>query len=134
MRFRRITCRYAEIVGGVPHVFATEHWDVVRTGGLASPFFRPAADVVELRDAYVVVLELAGVADEEMDVFVHPDALVVAGRRRCAAPDGARWHSAEIRHGPFRYDLPLPGDADPESVDASLDRGLLRITFRKRMA
>jgi HSP20 family protein len=132
MRFRRISCRYAEIVGEVPRAFAAEIWDVVRPRGLASPFFRPAADVVETRDAYVVTVELPGVDDDEMDLYVHPDALVVAGRRRCPGVPGARWHAAEIRYGPFRFDVPLPGDVDPESVDATTDRGLLRITFRKR--
>jgi HSP20 family protein len=132
MRSRRITWRYAEIVGEVPRAFAAETWEIARPRGLATPFFRPAADVLETRDAYVVVVELPGVEDDEMEICVHPDALVVAGRRRCASIDGARWHAAEIRYGPFRFDVPLPRDVDPESVDATTDRGLLRITFRKR--
>jgi HSP20 family protein len=131
MRFRRIGCRYAEIVGDIPRAFATETWELSLARGLASPFFRPAADVVETRDAFLVIVELPGVDDDEMDLFVHPDALVVAGRRRCPDVPGARWHAAEIRYGPFRFDVPLPVDVDRDSVDATIDRGLLRITFRK---
>ena len=37
---------------------------------------------------------------------VRPDALVVSGRRSCAPVEGAQYHRAEIRHGPFRFDLP----------------------------
>jgi HSP20 family protein len=132
MRYRRIGYRYTEVVGGVARTLSTETWEASPPRSLASPFFRPAADVFETPDAHVVVLELAGVAEEEMDVFVHPDALVVSGRRRCIDVEGARWHAAEIRYGPFRFVMPLPSDVDPDGVDANVDRGLVRVILRKR--
>jgi HSP20 family protein len=132
MRFRRIGYRYTEVVGGVARTLTSDTWEAVPPRTLASPFFRPPADVFETDDAHVVVLELPGVSEDEMDVFVHPDALVVSGRRRCVDVDGARWHAAEIRYGPFRFVMPLPADADPAGVDATVDRGLVRVVLRKR--
>lgn len=132
MHGRRIRRRYVEIVAGVPRAFRDETWESFHPSGLAPPYFRPAADVVETADAYVIVLELPGVDDEDVEVFVHPDALVVAGRRRACCEADARYLRAEIRYGPFRFDMPFPGDADPASVDASQERGLLRIVIRKQ--
>jgi HSP20 family protein len=132
MHGRSIRRRYVEIVAGVPRAFCDEMWESFRPRGLAPPYFRPAADVVETADAYVVVLELAGVDDEDVDVFVHPDALVVAGTRRACCDADARYLRAEIRYGQFRFDMPFPDDADPASIEASQERGLLRIVLRKQ--
>ena len=132
MRYRRVSCRYAELAGEISRVFATESWEFLRPRAVASPFFRPAADFVETADSYLVIVELPGVDDDDMDIFVHPDALVVSGRRRCLDLEGARWHAAEIRYGPFRFGVALPADADPESIAASTERGILRISVGKR--
>ena len=55
---------------------------------------------------------------------------VSAGFPRARTP--AVYHTAGIRQGPFRVDLPLPAPVDPERVEARYDRGLLRITLAKR--
>ncbi len=132
MRYRKLTYRYSDVAGGAPRVFTMESWELPRRGSVGAPYFRPAADVIETGDAYLVVLEIPGVPDDEIVVAVHPDALVVSGRRRCPEFEGARYHTAEIRNGPFRFDLALPADVDLETVDASVDRGLMRICMRKR--
>ena len=131
MRYRRLTFRYTEVVGGLPRALEAEPWAMLRPRPMASPFYRPAADFIETSGAYVVVLELPGVTDDEVDVVLHPDALVVSGRRSCAPVEGAQYHRAEIRHGPFRFDLPMPSDADAARVDAYLERGVLRVTLPK---
>lgn len=132
MRHRRISYRYTEVVGGLSGSIESEIWTQLRPRALASPLFRPPADVVETPTHYVVTIELPGVADEDVDIYVHPDALVVSGRRRPCELADAHWLAAEIRHGPFRFDMAMPPDADAERVDASYDRGLLRIVLTRR--
>jgi HSP20 family protein len=132
VRYRKITYRYAEVVGGLSRAFEAELWGAMRPQALASPLFRPPADVIETPAAYVVVVEVPGVAEDAMEVSVHPDALVVSGHRDCLCIEGARYHAAEIRYGPFRFDMALPADADPERVDATTDRGLVRIVIGRR--
>jgi HSP20 family protein len=59
--------------------------------------------------------------------------LVVEGRRRLpSCQEGAVYHAAGIRQGPFRVELALPAPVDAERVEARYDRGLLRITLPKR--
>jgi HSP20 family protein len=132
MRYRRVTYLYAGAVPGLREALREDAWSPVRARPMASPFFRPPADVVETDDAYHVTIELPGVGEDEMEVLVHPDALVVSGRRRCRGVGGAQYHVAEIRYGPFRFDMALPGDADTSGVAATTDHGLLRLSVPKR--
>jgi HSP20 family molecular chaperone IbpA len=132
VRYRRISYRYTEVVGGLSGAIEAELWSSLRPQALASPLFRPPADVVETPASYVVTIELPGVADEDVDIFVHPDALVVTGRRRPCELEGAHYLAAEIRHGPFRFDMAMPPDADAERVEASSERGLLRVVLARR--
>ena len=133
MRYRRVSNRYAELVGEISRAFGEQSWEFVRPRAVASPYFRPAVDVVETLESYLVIVELPGVDEDDIDIFVHPDALVVSGRRRCIEVEGARWHAAEIRYGAFRFCVPLPADADPDAIAASAARGLLRISIQKRV-
>ncbi len=58
---------------------------------------------------------------------------VVEGRRLLpSCQEGAVYHAAGIRQGPFQLELPLPAPVDAERVEARYDRGLLRITLPKR--
>lgn len=132
MRYRRISYRYTEVVGGFSGALEAEMWALLRPQTVSSPYFRPAADVVETPSAFHVTIEVPGVADEDMEVFVHPDALVVTGRRNCRAVEGGHYHAAEIRYGPFRFDMAMPPGADSERLDATTDRGVLRIVLPKK--
>jgi HSP20 family protein len=99
---------------------------------LAQPCWRPAADVYETPDAVLVTVDLAGVDSDQVDVVLYADALVIEGERHLG-PTGlaGRYLAAEIRQGPFRLEVTLPADIDPEHADARYDRGLLALTLRK---
>ena len=82
----------------------------------------------------MVTVDLAGIDQDDLDVVLFEDALIVEGQRRLPADPGVVYHVAEIRQGPFRLELGLPGSIDQERVDARYDQGLLRITFLKTQA
>jgi HSP20 family protein len=90
-------------------------------------------DTYETATAVEVVVDLAGVEEDDFEVQLFDDALVVEGHRQPLSQEGAVYHAAGIRHGPFRVELPLPAPVDPERVEARYDRGLLRITLPKRV-
>src|SRR5499427_8718846 len=94
--------------------------------------WRPDADIYETASAFEIVVDLAGVGDDDFEVQLFDDALVVEGQRRLLAPrESAVYHAASIRQGPFRMNLPLPGPIDADRVEAHYDRGLLRVTLPK---
>lgn len=98
----------------------------------APTWWQPAADVYETPGAITVMVDLAGVDHEELDVTLYQDAVVLQGRRRLPATEpGGVFHVAEIPQGTFRLDLGLPATIDPERADARYERGLLQIMLPK---
>jgi HSP20 family protein len=109
-----------------------ELWQSERLRMLMETRWRPDADIYETASAFEIVVDLAGVGDDDFEVQLFEDALVVEGQRRLLAPrESAVYHAASIRQGPFRMNLPLPGPIDADRVEVHYDRGLLRVTLPK---
>ena len=132
MRYRRLSYRYAMVVrSGRTWPFG-ELSQSDRLRLLIEPRWRPDADTYETATTVEIIVDLAGVDEDDFEVQLFEDALVVEGRRRpLSCQEGAVYPAAGIRQGPFRIELPLPAPVDPERVDARYDRGLLRITLPK---
>ena len=135
MRYRRLSYRYAVVMAtSRPRTFG-ETWERQPSSiGLGHSFWRPPADVVETASEVIVLVELAGVDHEQLDVLLFEDALIVEGERRLPAHAAGVYHAAEIRQGQVRLELPLPAPIDPEQVDARYERGLLEMRLGKRGA
>jgi HSP20 family molecular chaperone IbpA len=132
MRYRRLSYRYAMVIPGRTWPFG-DIWPSDRLRVLLQGRWRPDADAYETPTSVEILVDLAGIEEDDFEVQLFEDALVVEGRRRLppCQPD-ATYHAAGIRQGPFRVELPLPAPVDPERVEARYDRGLLRITLAKR--
>jgi HSP20 family molecular chaperone IbpA len=132
MRYRRLSYRYAMVVrpGRAGRFDDFRQADRVRL--LAEDCWRPDSDTYETARTVEIVVDLAGVREEDFEVALFEDALVVEGRRRLAAPEATIFHAVTIRQGPFRLELPLAAPVDADRVDARYDRGLLLITLPKR--
>jgi HSP20 family protein len=133
MRYRRLGYRYTLVSSHSITWTLTAPWRApVLSLMLGRPHWRPDADMCETVEAIDVVVDLAGVEEDDVDVQLFDDALVVEGRRELPTCDaGAVYHAAGVRQGPFRLALPLPAAVDPDHVTARYERGLLRITLRK---
>lgn len=133
MRYRRLTYRYEMAVRSVRLWPFGDVWRGDRLQLLAQGRWRPDADVYETAAAIEIRVDLAGVEESDLEVQLFEDALVVEGQRRLPACDeGAVYHSAAIRQGPFRAEVWLPAPVDPERVEARSERGLLLIRLPKR--
>ena len=92
----------------------------------------PLADVVDTPEAYVVEVELPGLGKDDVVVQAQGDELVVRGERR---PDLASrpesFHRLERRYGPFARTFRFSEEVDPDSITASFEDGLLRLTIPK---
>ena len=136
MRYRRVSYRYALLLtANQDRAFGDPHWRqsspacaLPRRSGARPPTSASRESTI------VVTVDLAGIDQDDLDVVLFEDALIVEGRRRLPADPGVVYHVAEIRQGPFRLELGLPGSIDQERVDARYDQGLLRITFLKTQA
>jgi HSP20 family protein len=133
MRYRRLGVRYSMVMTtGDLAPFA----ELLRGGGqgmvLAQPRWRPEADVSETPAAIVVVVELAGVDEDDFEVLLFENALVLEGHRQIpACEEGGVYHAVGIRQGPFRLEVRLPVPVDADRVHARYERGLLWIRLPK---
>jgi HSP20 family protein len=94
--------------------------------------WRPAADIYETAGEVVVTVELPGVEEDDIDLMLYEDALVLQGQRRLPRPqEDSHYHSAEIRQGSYRLEVPLRGEVDRERVEARYDRGMLTVRLPK---
>jgi len=92
--------------------------------------FVPAVDLWETDSDLVMVVELPGVLEEDVDVSVSPDRLVIRGVRT-DVPRG-RPRIREWRWGEFEREVVLPAEVDPGTMRASFSEGTLEIHVGKR--
>jgi HSP20 family protein len=133
MRYRRLSYRYAMVVRSDQTWLFGDIWQSDRLRLLVQTRWRPDADMYETATTVEIIVDLAGVEEDDFEMQLFEDVLVVEGRRQLpSCQEGAVYHAAGIRQGPFRVELPLPAPVDSERVEARYDRGLLRITLPKR--
>ena len=133
MRYRRLAYRYTMVVAtGAPQLQHPLWLTGVRTG-LAPQRWRPNADVYETESAVVILAEVAGMNEDDIDVQLFDDVVLIEGNRelgRCEP--GGVYHAVGIRQGAFRLEVPLAAPIDAEQVEARYDRGVLRIRLPKK--
>ncbi len=83
------------------------------------------ADLYEEPDAYHVVLELPGVAKEDVSVELENAVLRVSGKHTDSSDDSERSYE-------FQRSLAVPENVNGDSVSAALTDGLLHVTLPKR--
>ncbi len=94
----------------------------------------PLINLTEDKDNYYVRAELPGVAGDELDIQVTANNLAISGGRKIIAEEGARYHRKEREAGSFSRMIGLPGDIDPDKVDAKLKNGILTVVVSKAEA
>jgi len=97
-----------------------------------APTIEPPADVYDTGAEVVVLIELAGLKAEQVDIRVEGRTLLVRGERQPKDEDaGRRYSQMEVNYGPFERRLLLPAEVDPEKAKASYNDGLLEIVLPK---
>jgi HSP20 family protein len=109
----------------------TDLWQVPgflgRRGG-----FRPAVDCYRSDEppAVTVVVDLAGIDPDDVQIAVSERTVTIAGTRRRRPLDcRVSYRQMEIEYGPFQRRIALAEDVDPDQAEASYDRGLLTIVM-----
>lgn len=95
----------------------------------------PAINLYEDESQYWVVVDLAGVKAEHIDLRVSDGVLIFSGERSAPSmkdPSGQlEMHLMEIDHGRFCRTLELPSAVDVDSVSAEYRNGYLWIRLPK---
>jgi HSP20 family protein len=88
----------------------------------------PVAEIGETDDAYVVRLELPGIAPADIEIGIRDRELCVNGEVR---EDEEASNALRVRVGRFHYHTTLPSDVDADNVEASMDEGVLTLRIPK---
>lgn len=95
-----------------------------------SPLWRPPTDVFESEDAFVVVVEVAGMRGMEISVSLDKEVLSIRGMRADTGKMKA-YHQMEIAYGEFESKVKLPRRIDQENIEATYSDGFLRVVMPK---
>ena len=92
--------------------------------------FSPKVDVFysgRERPMAVVLVELAGIDADSLNLEVSGRDLVISGERIVQQKEGRVYQQVEIETGLFRRVIELGADVDAERAEASYDDGMLRV-------
>jgi HSP20 family molecular chaperone IbpA len=132
MRYRRLSYRYTGIVSEMGSALPIDRWENRIQASFAHPQWQPPADLYEIPTAWIVKVEIAGMADEDFEISLYENALVIEGVRSWGIPEGDRqYHAVNIQYGSFRLEVPLRQKIDRDRVQARYDRGFLYVMLPK---
>jgi HSP20 family protein len=94
--------------------------------------WRPLLDLHETADTYLAVIDLPGMAPEEVRILVGERDLVVAGQRPTSPPEGVLSQRCERPCGAFERTLKLAQAVDPHQARAEYRHGTYRIHLPKK--
>ena len=97
-----------------------------RPGGIWSPL----VDIEETDDAWVVEADLPGVKRGDVTVDLQDSELAISGEVKQKERTGILRRRTR-RTGRFDYRVTLPGEFDPDAVEAELDSGVLTVRLPK---
>jgi HSP20 family protein len=132
----RIDYAFDEFFAGFP-------WDVVPATfpaadalcELQSPFspFGPHLDINENEDAFGITVEVPGLNEEDLEIYVSDGVLTISGdkteRRERSDP---HYHRAERVFGSFCRRFRLSDEVDWDRIEATVENGVLELRLPKR--
>jgi len=96
-----------------------------------SMVWRPRTDMYETDKEIIIVMELAGVREDDMTISLFTDLLVVEGQRRSPVADMNACHQLGIKYGKFISEIDVHSAVNHENVIGTYQNGLLTITLKK---
>jgi len=94
--------------------------------------FVPAVDIYETETQIVLMCELAGINEDDIDIQVSDGVLSIKGEKKYPLDkDSDSYFRLERSYGKFARSFSIPNTVDVNSVKANLKDGLLKITLQK---
>jgi len=133
VRYRYISYKYSRKAS--PDAALQNIWETFGTWAVpVASGWRPPTDVYETPDLLIVLIEVAGVTEEDISVTLFSDLLVVEGTREQPhffKAGMSACHQLGIKFGEFRAEIFIPVTVDHDNVTAEYKNGLLKIVLRK---
>lgn len=92
----------------------------------------PVLNMNETTEGYELTFEIPGIGKEDVDLHVENRSLTLKTHAVYQKPAGFRQVAAEFERENYAASVDLPETADPATVTAKVENGVLRVTVRKR--
>lgn len=93
--------------------------------------WRPATDIYETDDNVMVLVEIAGVSENDFSVSMDRNVLNIQGVRTSPLDERRAVHQMEIPFGEFTVEIVFPMEVDLNNVSATYNNGFLKIVLPK---
>ena len=93
--------------------------------------FLPVADIFETDHALKVVVEMPGVAKENVDVGVENDVLTITGRIDLSKYEGLQPVYTEYNIGNYSRSFQISSKIDQDGIKAELKEGVMTVVLPK---
>ena len=92
----------------------------------------PTIDISESKKDITVKAEIPGIEAKDFDISIDGRLLTIRGeKKRERKKEEETYYRVERSYGYFNRTIQLPADVNPEKVDATNKRGILKIKLRK---
>ena len=92
----------------------------------------PSLDISEGKNEITVKAEIPGVEAKDIDIALDGKRLTIKGEKKQEKEEkDSNYHRIERSYGYFNRSVDLPVEVDPEKVEASYKKGVLKITMKK---
>ena len=108
---------------GLAQIYRLQQWVLVRHAAA----WRPPTDVYAAQGRLVVVVEIAGMRDQDFHIVLQGQRLLISGARPHETLADCAYHQMEILHGEFRTEVELPWPVAQDQVTAVYQDGFLRV-------
>jgi len=95
------------------------------------PVFAPVADIYEKEDAILVVCDMPGVDEKNIEVTLDNDELTLTGYQETEQTEGYELLHRGYQTGIFRRTFTLTSEINREKIEAKINHGILRLILPK---
>jgi len=93
--------------------------------------FSPAIDIFETDDSIVLLVNMPGVPEENVDITLEKSQLTIRGKVEHEAPEGYKAVYGEYAVGDYKRTFSLSDAVNLDEIEAILKHGVLRLVIAK---
>jgi HSP20 family protein len=95
----------------------------------------PKLDISEGRKDITIRAEIPGIEAKDLDISIDGRLLTIRGEKKQEEKEKEEtYYRVERSYGYFKRTIELPADVNPNNVNASYKRGILKVKLRKAKA
>lgn len=105
----------------------------VSVGELDNLNISPSVDIVEDESNIKVEIELPGVDEKDIKVYISPNMLNIKASKEISKKDEGKTYSMrEIGYGSYERNIPLPDNVDIDKAESTFKKGMLWVNLPKK--